>query len=142
MSRIDFLGHKIDSLSTQEALVEIGKFVEERKPRYVVTPNTDIIIKMERDEKLGEICDHADLILTDGQVLVKMSRMLGTPIKERLCMTYFVWDLLDMAQTKGYSIFLFGGKEDILSNGRLLFEREFPRLKIAGHYSPTFVFEK
>lgn len=142
MSRIDFLGHKIDSLTKDEALVKIGEFVDNRQPRYVVTPNTDIIIKMERDKKLGEICDNADLILTDGQVLVKFSEWLKCPIKERLCMTDFIWDLCEYAQKKSFSIFLFGGKENVLKNGREYIEKKYPKLRIAGHYSPPFGFEK
>jgi N-acetylglucosaminyldiphosphoundecaprenol N-acetyl-beta-D-mannosaminyltransferase len=142
MSRIDFLGHRIDSLTKEETLNAIGRFVDDRTPRYVVTPNTDIIIKMEKDKKLGEICDNADLILTDGQVLVIISKMLDTPIKERLCMTDFIWDLCEYAQDKGFSIFLFGGKDNVLKNGRKYIERKYPNLKIAGHYSPPFGFEK
>ena len=97
---------------------------------------------MNKDKKLGDICDNADLILTDGQVLVKFSKMLGTPIKERLCMTDFIWDLCKFAQEKKYTVFLFGGKEDVLKNGRDYIEQKYPDLKIAGHYSPPFGFEK
>lgn len=142
MSRIDFLGHKIDSLTKEEVLNDIKRFVDDKTPRYVVTPNTDIIIKMEKDKKLGEICDNADLILTDGQVLVKISEWLKCPIKERLCMTDFIWDLCECAQKKGFSVFLFGGKENVLNNGREYIEKKYPDLKIAGHYSPPFGFEK
>lgn len=142
MKRINLLGHNIDSLTTEEVLFEIDKFVEDRNSHYIVTPNVDILIKMNKDKKLGEICDNADLILTDGQVLVKLSKWLGTPIVQRLCMTDFIWDLCGMAQTKGYSVFLFGGKEDILKKGRAFIEHKCPNLKIAGHYSPPFGFEK
>lgn len=64
-------------------------------------PNADIIVKMHQDRELKDICEKADLILTDGQIVVKLSRRYGTAIKERVCMTDFVWDVFDLAIEKG-----------------------------------------
>lgn len=142
MSRIGFLNTYIDSLTAQEAVDVIDAFVRERTPRYVVTPNTDIIVKMSKDDELLDVCSNADLILTDGEVVVKLSKLLGNPIKERIAMTDFVWDVLDMATDKGYGIFFLGGKEDVLSKGVDRIRTKYPKLKVSGVYSPPLGFEK
>ena len=95
-NRIRFLNTYIDSLTSAEAKNIVDQYVQEKGIRYVVTPNSDIIVKMQKDPELKNICDSADLILTDGQMLVTLSHFLGKPIKERVCMTDFVWDVLDL----------------------------------------------
>ena len=108
-NRIRFLNTYIDNLTATEARAVVDQMIQESGNHYVVTPNSDIVMKMQSDRELKMICDDADLILTDGMVLVKISRYLGTPIKERVCMTDFVWDICDLATERGYRIFLLGG---------------------------------
>ena len=104
-NRIGFLNTYIDSLTAAEAKRVIDQYIQEKKSRYVVTPNSDIIVKMQQDQELKQICDSADLILTDGQMLVTLSRFLKNPIKERVCMTDFVWDVLNLSVEKKYKIY-------------------------------------
>ena len=40
----------------------------EKDYHYVVTPYSDIIVKMQDDAELKQASDEADLILTDGQI--------------------------------------------------------------------------
>ncbi len=141
-NRISFLNTYIDNLSEQEAKAYVDQLVQSPGYQYVVTPNTDIIVKMQDDSELLSICNKADLILTDGQIVVKLSKKLGTPIKERVAMTDFVWDVMDIAEKKGYKVFLLGGKEDVLNKASVKMLDRFPRLDIAGSYSPPFGFEK
>lgn len=139
--RISFLNTYIDSVTTQEALEEVDRLICSGKPSYVVTPNSDIVVQMQDDEDLKKICEAADLILTDGMVLVRISEKLGNPIKERVCMTDFVWEVGRLAQKKGYGIFMFGGKVDVLEKARSNFQTALPGLKVVGSYSPPMGFE-
>lgn len=141
MSRIKFLNTYIDSLTAQEAKAQVDQMVQKRRPQYVVTPNTDIVMLMQKNPDLLDICNNADLILTDGEMVVKLSKFLGNPIKERVAMTDFVWDVCDLAVEKNYRIFLFGGKEDVLEKGKKRIQKKYPNLNICGHYSPPLGFE-
>ena len=107
----------------------------------MVTPNSDIVVKMQDDSELKRICDNADLILTDGQIVVKISKYLGNPIKERVCMTDFVWHVFDLAVENGYKVFLFGGKEEVLEKATENIKKRVPELQIVDSYSPPFGFE-
>lgn len=140
--RIPFLNTYIDNLTSAEAKACVDRFIQENGSHYVVTPNSDIVVKMQDDPELKQICDNANLILADGQMIVKLSKYLGTPIKERVCMTDFVWDVFDLAIEKNYGIFLFGGKEDVLQEATVNIKNRLPKLKIVDSYSPPFGFEK
>lgn len=141
-NRIDFLNTYIDNLTASEAKNAVDSLIQAGGNHYVVTPNSDIVVKMQDDTELKEICDKADLILTDGQIVVKLSRYLGNPIKERVCMTDFVWDVFDLAIKKDYKVFLFGGKEDVLFKATENIKKRLPELNIVDSYSPPFGFEK
>lgn len=141
-NRIGFLNTYIDNLTASEAKNAVDSLIQAGGNHYVVTPNSDIVVKMQDDVELKEICDKADLILTDGQIVVKLSRYLGNPIKERVCMTDFVWDVFDLAIEKNYKVFLFGGKEDVLSEATENIKKRLPKLNIVDSYSPPFGFEK
>ena len=141
-NRIGFLNTYVDNLTANEAKAAVDEIIQSSGYHYVVTPNTDIIVKMQDDEELKCICENADLILTDGQVVVKLSRWLGSPIKERVCMTDFVWDVCDLASEKGYKVFLFGGKPDVLKRATDKIKERYPQLNIVDSYSPQFGFEE
>ena len=141
IQRIKFLNTFIDNLTAQEAKACVDELINEPGNHYVVTPNSDIVVKMQDDPELLDICNKADLILTDGQIVVKLSRMIGTPIKERVAMTDFVWNVMDLADEKGYKVFLFGGKEEVLEKATEKIKEKYPRLNIIDSYSPPFGFE-
>lgn len=141
--RIRFMNIYIDNLTAVEAKYIVNQYIQTRKGQsyYVVTPNSDIIVKMQYDAELKHICNHADLILTDGQIVVKLSRWLKNPIKERVCMTDFVWNVCDLADEKGYKIFLLGGKKDVLKKAIINIKKQYPKLNIVDFYSPPLGFE-
>ena len=131
-NRIPFLNTYIDNLTAQEAKNCVDEFIRSPGYHYVVTPNPE----------LKAICEKADLILTDGQIVVKISRKGKYPIKERVAMTDFVWNVMDLADEKGYKVFLFGGKEDVLAKATDRIKEKYPKLNIVDSYSPPFGFEK
>lgn len=45
-----------------------------RQGNYVVTPNVDHIVQLEKDDELRAVYRDADLILTDGKPLIWISR--------------------------------------------------------------------
>lgn len=140
-NRIVFLNTHIDNLTAQEAKSYVDQLIQIPSYHYVVSSNSDIVVKMQDDSELLDICNKADLILTDGQIVVKLSKSLGTPIKERIAMTDFVWDVMDLADEKRYKVFLFGGKEKVLKKATAKIREKYPKLKIVGSYSPPFGFE-
>lgn len=140
-NRIPFLNTYIDNLTAKEAKSLVDQLINEPGYHYVVTPNSDIVVKMQDDPKLKKVCEKADLILTDGQIVVKLSRKGKYPIKERIAMTDFVWDVLDLADEKGYKVFLFGGKEEVLKQATAKISGKYSKLDIVDSYSPPFGFE-
>ena len=58
---------EIDNLTMDEALQAIDSLIQENRNAYVVTPNVDHIVQLERGGELCRVYKEADLILTDGK---------------------------------------------------------------------------
>ena len=84
MTRIKFLNIEVDNLSMQESIEEISELIQKKVPSYVVTPNVDHIVKIEKDEEFKKVYENADLVLTDGMPLIWISKLLNKPIKEKV----------------------------------------------------------
>lgn len=141
MSRIKFLNTYIDNLTVEEALQEISRIIDERQGGYVVTPNVDHLITLEKDEMFQKIYKDAALILTDGKPLIWISRFLKTPIKEKISGSDLFPLLAGMAAAKGYTMFFLGAAEGVAAKAAENLCRKNPDLQVVGTYSPSYGFE-
>lgn len=142
MGRIKFLNVEVDNLNMTEAIEAIEGLILKRKNSYVITPNVDHIVKIENDKEFKDIYDNADLILTDGMPLVWISRLLKTPIKEKVSGSDLFPLTCKMASEKGYKVFLLGAKEGVAAKAAENLKRKYNNLNICGMYSPYIGFEK
>lgn len=140
--KIRLVNTYINNLTTQEALKKIDEFINDEKTHYIVTPNSDVIVKIENDNELKKIYSEADLVLTDGMILIKLSKLFYSPIVERIRGASFILDICNYASVKKYSIFLLGGEKDILCCAETKLQNRFPQLMIKGAESPIWGFEK
>lgn len=137
-----FLNTKIDNITMKEAVDRIDKMVGTGMNQYVVTPNVDHIVKLEKDPLFREIYEHAALVLTDGQPLRWIGKLLGTPIVEKVSGSDLFPEVCKRAAEKGYRIFLLGAAEGIADRAASNLQKKYPGLIIAGTYSPPLGFEQ
>jgi N-acetylglucosaminyldiphosphoundecaprenol N-acetyl-beta-D-mannosaminyltransferase len=109
MTRIRFGNVWIDSLTFAAALDGIERLVDAGAGGAVFTPNVDHVVQAESDAALREAYAGASLSLVDGQPLVWASRLLGSPLPEKISGSDLVLPLLERAGQRGWSVFLVGG---------------------------------
>ena len=141
MSRIKFMNTEIDNLTMDEALMKIDRLILESKNAYVVTPNVDHIVQLERGGELCEVYKNADLILADGKPLIWISKWYGTPIKEKISGSDLFPLLCQLAAQKGYKMFFLGAAEGIAAKAAQNLMSKYDGLSVVGTYSPPFGFE-
>lgn len=142
MSRIKFLNIEIDNLTMDESIYKIDEFIKNRSISYVVTPNIDHIVKLERDEEFKEVYKNADLILTDGMPLVWISKIKSTPIKEKISGSDLFPKICELAANKSYKMFFLGAAEGVAAKAAENLKKKFNKLDVVGTYSPDYGFEK
>jgi len=140
--RMKFLNTEIDNLTMDEVLTEIDKLIQQNKNAYVVTPNVDHIVQLEKGGELCEAYQNADLIITDGKPLIWISKLYGTPIKEKISGSDLFPLLCELAAQKGYKMFFLGAGEGVAAKAAENLTMRYPGLQVVGTYSPPMGFEK
>ncbi|WP_338631214.1 WecB/TagA/CpsF family glycosyltransferase [Clostridium baratii] len=142
MSRIKFLNIEVDNLTMTEAVEAVDTLIQKREPSYVVTPNVDHIVKLEKDTEFRDVYENADLILTDGMPLIWISKLKGNPIKEKVSGSDLFPKVCELASVKGYKVFLLGAAEGVAAKAAKNLKEKYKGLNIVGTYSPSYGFEK
>ena len=78
------------------------------------------------------------LINADGASVVWAAKKLGVPLKERVTGIDLFENLIKLANDKGYKIYLFGAKEEVVVKLKNMFEEQYPNLQIVGYRNGYF----
>ncbi len=106
-SRVDILGILIDQVDKREALERIEGFIESNDTNIVVTPNAEMVVRAQKDPRLKEIINSAQLALPDGAGILMASKLLKRRLKERVSGIDIVYGLLDIGSKRGILFFTF-----------------------------------
>ena len=130
--KIDVMGLKFDSMTMNEALSRAEALLRGEKAAYVVTPNAEIAYEALHDVQLREMLNGADLMLPDGAGVVLASKLLRTPVKQKVAGVDFAAGLLGILERNGQSLYLLGGKPGIGELAAQKMLEAHPQLRIAG----------
>ncbi|MFH1386610.1 MAG: WecB/TagA/CpsF family glycosyltransferase [bacterium] len=132
MNHINLAGLEIDNVTLKEATNKVEVFIASGQPHLLVTPNPEIIVSSQEDEELKEIINSADLRIPDGISMVVVSKLLGTPLKERVSGIDLMLEIIKLSARKGYKIFLLGSAPGIAASAAQKLVTKHPNLKIVG----------
>lgn len=142
LHKMKFMNIRLDNVTMKEAVDAIDELAQGDAGAYVVTPNVDHMIMLQKDALFKEIYDNASLVLTDGKPLVWISRLYKTPIKEKVSGSDLFPELCRRCAQKGYKMFFLGAAEGVAAKAAVKLQKKFPGLCVVGTYSPPYGFEK
>lgn len=129
---VEILGVRVDDVIMAEAVARVLRWVEERQPRLVVTPNPEMVMAARRDPDFRALLNGAALAAPDGVGLVWAARLLGEPLRGRVAGVDLVAALAPAAAARGQRWFLLGGAEGVAAAAGRMLARRHPGLAIAG----------
>ena len=142
MGKRRLFGIDVDDVGLAEAADTVVRWAaEEGAHRYVVTPNVDHLVLLERDPEFRAVYAGAALTLPDGMPLVWASRLLGRPLPARVTGADLFPEVCARAAAAGLPIFLLGGLPGVADRAADALRARHPALRVAGTYSPPFGFE-
>lgn len=133
-SKIYLFGAKIDNMDMSSAVSRIDGFIKSGSPHLVLTPNPEIIMAAQKDKELMEIINSADLGIPDGIGIVAASKILRTPLPERVTGIDLMLNILELAKQKNYSVFLLGSAPGVAEQAA----KNLQGVKIAGTHDGYF----
>jgi N-acetylglucosaminyldiphosphoundecaprenol N-acetyl-beta-D-mannosaminyltransferase len=138
LEKVDIIGIPVDNLTQEEAIKKLIKFIEEKKFHFVFTLNSENATKVLENRDFLDIVKKADLVVPDGIGIILASRILKTPLKERIPGIDLSFKLMEIANEKGYKITLIGGKLGVSEKAKENLEKIFKNIKILKTYNGYF----
>jgi N-acetylglucosaminyldiphosphoundecaprenol N-acetyl-beta-D-mannosaminyltransferase len=136
MKKIKILNVDVDNVTSNDLLKEMQE-------GFVMTPNVDHLVRLQKDKDFKEVYENADYVLCDSRIVLWASKFLKTPIKEQIAGSDFFPQFCKYhgALKDETKIFLLGGRTPNIANRAASNINVYSQHKIVvGHYSPPFDF--
>ncbi len=136
MNKVKILNVSIDNLSQLE-------FLEKCQSGIVFTPNVDHLMKLQNDAEFFNTYKAATYRLCDSKILYFVSRLLGSPVKEKISGSDLFPAFYEYHKNnEDIKIFLLGAREGVALKAQAEINAKIGRPIIVGAHSPSFGFEK
>jgi len=129
-------GTEISPLRRDEAVAAVLGLVGRGSAQLVVTPNVDHVVVLERDSEFAEAYESAALQFADGAPIIALSRLLRTPVPERVTGVDLTIALLGECERQHRSVYFLGGEPAILEQAVARIRADHPDLQIVGFAAP------
>jgi len=136
--KVKLFNIEIDALSMRQTLDIVEDAVANDKHIHHTVVNAGKIVLMQEDKELEKSVNEADLINADGQAVVWASKMLGSPLPERVSGIDLMEKLVKRSFEKGYRCYFLGAEEDVVSNLITLYKKKYSNNVIAGYRNGYF----
>lgn len=130
--KINILNIPFDNITLQEGTEFIDTAVKNKAKIYVVTPNAEIVYLCTKDEAAKNAISNAHLVVCDGVGVLVASKILKTPIKQKVAGFELGLSVMDLSARCGYKVYLLGGKPDIVQTAAEKLQAKFTGLIICG----------
>lgn len=136
--RINILGTGFSELNQTLAVAEIGRLIDSGQTGYVTITNADGSVRARADERLRSVYNSSFLTTPDGMPAVWICRARGHATVERVYGPDLMLQLFIEGRRRGWTHFLYGGREGVAEALKARMERRFPGTRIVGTYCPPF----
>lgn len=144
---LSIFGIVFDSLSRREALARMSHLIRSGKKdsesHYVATVNLDfmyntfdIFTNSIKHPELYQCLNDSDMVVADGMPLVWWSKLLKSPLPERVAGADLLPDLCFLAERQNLKVYFLGGTEEVLEKTYENIKLKNPNLNIVGCSSP------
>lgn len=128
----------VNALTLDETIKEVEKIIGRGVPTQHVVVNASKVNLMEADNELAKIVNDCPLINADGASIVWAAKKLGVPLTERVTGIDLFQELVKLSAEKGYKIYLFGAKEEVVAKVKAIFEERYSGIRIVGYRNGYF----
>lgn len=137
--KFNLLGVTINAVDYEAAVGKIIDASKQRMPLGVSALAVHGVMTGVMDNEHRHRLNDLELIVPDGQpVRWALNWLHGTKLKDRVYGPNLMLETCKAAAEQGVSIFLFGGKQELLDDLQASLLQKFPKLKIAGMQASKF----
>jgi len=124
---------------TRTEVVRLARTAIERREKLVICAvNAPKLVRMRQDVAFRRAILDADLLLPDGMSLVWASRLLRTPLPDRITGIDIMYALLAEGTSHHHATYCLGATERANANAVAAFRDEYPGVRIVGRHHGYF----
>jgi N-acetylglucosaminyldiphosphoundecaprenol N-acetyl-beta-D-mannosaminyltransferase len=133
IERVTVLNVPVDIVNMDSALALADRRIRERdKGAYILAVNPEKVFALEQNPFLRQMFEKASLSIPDGIGIVLAVRLLYGKKITRVPGSEFMPNLCKMASDKGYTVFIYGAKEEVNKAAVDKLRLQYPSLQIVG----------
>ncbi|MBQ9941135.1 MAG: WecB/TagA/CpsF family glycosyltransferase [Clostridia bacterium] len=143
MSKINIRGVFFDNVNMSEALEKSILLTESEGASVIFTPNSEIVQLCIEQSDFCNVINSADMVIPDGAGVLLASKILKTPLKEKVAGVELAQNIIEYCCKSGKKLFLLGSKpETVDENGKIVLstadaaaeklKQKYPGLNICG----------
>jgi N-acetylglucosaminyldiphosphoundecaprenol N-acetyl-beta-D-mannosaminyltransferase len=132
------LGIAVDPLTITQAMDLCVWAVEHEGYLPIGVVNAAKVVAMRRNDRLLRALEDCGVVLADGQSVVWASRLLRSPLPERVTGIDLFTRLLAEASRRAYSVYFLGARADVLACLLSRVDLAYPGLVVAGAHDGYF----
>lgn len=137
-SSSEILGVRFYAFNQEDVKKEINESLKQGKQTRIFTPNPDILLKAQKNDALRKALNDGALLLPDGIGIILASRLLGTPLPQRITGIDMGEFIISEAERMGLRLFLLGGERGVAGKAAHKLTKKYPRLNICGTHHGFF----
>ncbi|MCR4402077.1 MAG: WecB/TagA/CpsF family glycosyltransferase [Firmicutes bacterium] len=136
---VEVLGLRVHRVDMEGAVRKVRQMLGANDRAYqVVTLNSEMAMMAQKDEDLASVINGADLVVPDGAGVVWASRVLGTPLRERVAGFDLMLELIRCAASEGWPVFLLGAAPGVADDARAVLAGRAPGVRVVGTHHGFF----
>jgi N-acetylglucosaminyldiphosphoundecaprenol N-acetyl-beta-D-mannosaminyltransferase len=125
-------------MTMAQTLDLVDGVIQSRESLQIGVINAAKVVNMDKDPELRQAVLSSDIILADGAAVVWASRLLRSPLPERVAGIDLMFGMFERGNERGYRVFCLGATEEISSTVAENLARDYPRLILAGRHHGYF----
>jgi N-acetylglucosaminyldiphosphoundecaprenol N-acetyl-beta-D-mannosaminyltransferase len=136
--RVNLFGTEVCALNMDEVLSVCESCVCNKTPLLLGVVNVAKLVNCRKNTVLRESLGQADIILADGLPIVWLSKLIGDPLPERVAGIDIMYNLLEKACARNYSVYFLGAKPEVVKKAVEVIKASYPGLRLAGYRDGYF----
>ncbi|MBS4200658.1 WecB/TagA/CpsF family glycosyltransferase [Bacillus sp. FJAT-49732] len=137
-NKVNILGLDFDKTTKQDMINTLKHKIQHHKKTFIVTANPEIVMYALKDQEYMNTLQSADHIIADGAGIIMGSKLLKTPLPERVAGFDVLKDLLDVANEEALNVFFLGAGKKVIEQAVQNIKSEYPNLVIGGYHHGFF----
>lgn len=136
--KVNVLGVGVSVLNLQTALEAIVEAVEARRKGYICVTGVHGVMEAQEDPSFRAILNNAFLCTPDGMPMVWAGKLSRHSEMDRVYGPDLMLEVCGWSEKSGCRHFFYGGAEGVAELLAEKLKARFPRLAVAGTYTPPF----